>query len=324
MDDAKTEIMQCMEVWGGNQPVNSGVIMTGIDAWVYCRPYTGAAGIAAQAGGDVYFVSSCATGRITRLLVADVSGHGSAVGDIATSLRTLMRKYVNYLDPRQFVGEMNRRFTELSEAGSFATAIVTTFFAPTNHVTFCNAGHPPPLIYRDGQGWIYAEKKERFDDSRPSNLPLGIEDSSAYHQFAVKLRVGDLVLCYTDGLPESRNCNGEFLGQEGLLEVLNSISVADPSQIVPELLRAIETLHPGNLTGDDVTVLLFRANGLGSKVPFVNRVLAPLRLLRGLAASLLPGGGPAPWPDRHPANVGGAIFDSLNDRWSGGDDEAPK
>ncbi len=99
--------MTCMEVWGGNQPVDNGVVMAGIDAWVYSRPYAGPAGTA-SAGGDVYFVSSCATGRITRLLVADVSGHGTAVGDIAISLRTLMRKYVNFLDPLRFVGEMNR------------------------------------------------------------------------------------------------------------------------------------------------------------------------------------------------------------------------
>src|SRR6266576_4310765 len=92
--------MQCMEVWGGNQIVDSGVVMAGLDAWVYCRPFG-----ASDAGGDVYYVSSCATGRITRLLVADVSGHGAAVGDVASSLRLLMRKYVNYLDPGKFIGE---------------------------------------------------------------------------------------------------------------------------------------------------------------------------------------------------------------------------
>src|ERR1700733_14516557 len=131
------EVMQCMEVWGGNQPVDSGVVMAGLDAWVYCRPYAGGAIEPAEAGGDVYFVSSCATGRITRLLVGGVSGHGTAVSDVASSLRSLMRKYVNYLDPRKFVGEMNRRFAELSKDGCFATAVVTTFFSPTNQVTFC-------------------------------------------------------------------------------------------------------------------------------------------------------------------------------------------
>ena len=59
--------MQCMEVWGGNQSVDSGVVMAGLDAWVYCRPYAAVGADApAAAGGDVYFVSSCATGRIAR------------------------------------------------------------------------------------------------------------------------------------------------------------------------------------------------------------------------------------------------------------------
>ena len=97
--------MQCMEVWGGNQPVDSGVVMAGLDAWVYCRPFGGKPDLPAESGGDVYFVSSCATGRITRLLVADVSGHGAVVSEVAGSLRRLMRKYVNYLDPTKFVGE---------------------------------------------------------------------------------------------------------------------------------------------------------------------------------------------------------------------------
>src|SRR5205085_11389593 len=74
--------MQCMEVWGGNAQTNNGVSMLGLDAWVYSKPYE-----SAEAGGDVYYVSSCATGRITRLLVADVSGHGNAVSETAGVLR---------------------------------------------------------------------------------------------------------------------------------------------------------------------------------------------------------------------------------------------
>src|SRR5437660_11237522 len=85
--------MQCMEVWGGNQSVDSGVVMAGLDAWVYSKPYGGSDG-----GGDVYYVSSCATGRITRLLVADVSGHGQAVADLAVALRARMREYVNHIE----------------------------------------------------------------------------------------------------------------------------------------------------------------------------------------------------------------------------------
>jgi len=304
-----------MEVWGGNNPVDSGVVMAGLDAWVYCKPFA-EGDDSPSAGGDVYFVSSCATGRITRLLVADVSGHGTVVNNVATSLRQLMRKYVNYLDPRKFVGEMNRRFTELSQNGCFATAVVTTFFAPTNQVTFCNAGHPPPLIYRAGSGWSYMECQQPLSDS-PMDLPWGIEGSAEYCESDVKLGVGDLVICYTDGLPESRGADGEFLGQGGLLEVARGIEVSDPTKVVPSLLKAIADLYKGNLTCDDITVLLFRPNGVGSTTPLLTRLASPLRIAKGLIRSMLPGGGPAPWPDAHPANIGGALISPLNRLWSG-------
>src|SRR5436190_20843696 len=88
MDDSAHH-MQCMEVWGGNQLADSGVVMAGLDAWVYSKPFGGAEG-----GGDVYYVSSCATGRIVRLLVADVSGHGAKVAQVATGMSAIIRKLV--------------------------------------------------------------------------------------------------------------------------------------------------------------------------------------------------------------------------------------
>ena len=105
----------------------------------------------AKAGGDVYYASSCATGRISRLLLADVSGHGNAVAATAADLRTLMRRFVNRLDQTEFVRLLNQQFMELSEGGTFATAIVSTFFAPSRRLTVCNAGHPRPLMYHAAQ-----------------------------------------------------------------------------------------------------------------------------------------------------------------------------
>ena len=79
-----------------------GVAFGGLDAWVYSKPYGGA-----QQGGDIYYASSCATGRITRLLLADVSGHGQKVAATAADLRTLMRRFVNRLDQTEFVRLLN-------------------------------------------------------------------------------------------------------------------------------------------------------------------------------------------------------------------------
>src|SRR5262245_26580361 len=127
--------MQCMEVWGGNQAVDNGVIMPGLDAWVFRQPFEGD-----DAGGDIHYVSSCATGRVTRILVADVSGHGQQVAKVAGSLRTLMRRYVNYIDQSRLVRGLNTEFSGLAGVGSFATAVVATYFSPTEQLVISNAG----------------------------------------------------------------------------------------------------------------------------------------------------------------------------------------
>src|ERR1700682_5962792 len=143
MSTDMTQHMQCMEVWGGSQLTSRSVEFGGLEAWVYSKPYG-----QAQRGGDVYYASSCATGRITRLLLADVAGHGHSVASTAADLRTLMRRFVNRLDQTEFVRLLNLQFATLSRAGTFATAIVGTFFAPSGRLTVCNAGHPRPLLYR--------------------------------------------------------------------------------------------------------------------------------------------------------------------------------
>jgi len=295
-----TQYMQCMEVWGGNQHVDSGVVMAGLDAWVFSRPYGNSTG-----GGDVYYVSSCATGRITRLLVADVSGHGDVVAGTAASLRGLMRRFVNHLDQKQFVKSMNGQFVALSDVGCFATAVVTTFFAPTNELSLCNAGHPPPLVYRASRkAWEFLDGT----DKDGVNIPFGIDDIDEYGQFSVRLRVNDLVLCYTDSLVEARlKGTSDLLGKEGLLKIVQTLDPTKPEMFTASLLAAIDQQLPGSLDADDVTVLLFRPNGLAKKAPFVTRLMAPIRLMGAIIARPF-SGQPIPWPDFSLPNVGGMFL----------------
>jgi hypothetical protein len=297
--------MTCMEVWGGNQSADSFVTMAGLDAWVYARPYQNS-----EAGGDVYYVSSCATGRITRMLLADVSGHGTKVATMASSLRTLMRKYVNFIDQSRFVRSMNESFTRESQDGIFATAVVATFFSPTCHLTLCNAGHPPPLVYRAReQEWsILRHDADEGDD--PTDVPLGILDLTNYRQFDLKFEVGDLILCYTDSLVESKDEAGELIGSQRLLNLARSIDATDPTQVVPALLERIRNLHPGNLEDDDVTAMLFRLNGSGMDYSFTLRLLAPFRVVGSLFRDHV-----FARPDFKLANIGGALIPSLNRFW---------
>ena len=116
-----TEQMQCMEVWGGNQGVDQHFHLPGLDVWLYSRPFDNASN-----GGDVYYLSSCASGRISRLLLADVSGHGPVVSQFALRLRDLMRRNINRVSQVQFVEGMNEEFINFQQEGLFATTLVGT------------------------------------------------------------------------------------------------------------------------------------------------------------------------------------------------------
>jgi serine phosphatase RsbU (regulator of sigma subunit) len=270
-----TKLMQCMEVWGGNTRTDSGVIMPGLDAWIYSEPWQNE-----SAGGDVHYLSSCASGQVVRMLVADVAGHGEKVADTATQLRGLMRRYVNDHDQRRFVRSLNREFTAASVAGVFATAVAMTFDSPTNSMLICNAGHPPPLWYESTKKkWTYLIPAQ----GSTVNVPWGIEESIDYEQFAVRLHVNDLVLCYTDSLIEARTSDSELLGTEGLLELINKSTVDDPGQFIAQLLARVDDRGHGTLRRDDVTCLLIRPNGLRPKIPYFDRLLTAPRFFAALA-----------------------------------------
>lgn len=290
--------MSCMEIWGGNRATQQNVTLPGLDAWVYSCPYQ-----QAESGGDVYYVSNCATGRITRLMLADVSGHGTAVSETANHLRLLMRRFVNHVQQVKFVSSMNDEFATLNHAGGFATAVVATFLAPTRSMAFSNAGHPIPLFYSaQDRRWRLLEQP-RGPKRSITDLPLGIFENGNYDQLEVKLDVGDLILFYTDAFIESRGADGEMLGSEQFLELVAKLDGQQPEKLIDLIISNMTSLHPGNLTQDDVTLLLFRPSGLEARVPLVKKLLAPFRLLKGIAISLLNGGRGMPLPDYTLANL---------------------
>ena len=302
--------MTCMEVWGGSQLTARRVEMGGLDAWVYSKPFG-----EARRGGDVYYASSCATGRITRLLLADVSGHGSTVASTAANLRTLMRRFVNRLDQTEFVRLLNQQFAALSEAGTFATAVVATFFAPTQRLIVCNAGHPRPLLYQAAKKeWTFLGD-EGTDDEALNNMPLGIIDMTEYEQFDVELKSGDCVLSYTDALIESRDADGEKIGEAGLLRIMNLLGNVEPHLLTNVLLREITGRYPNNLTEDDVTVLLVRANGNKPRRSLRDFLWANIRFVGSLIRAINPWAERPPLPDLNVANIGGAIIPALEQRW---------
>ena len=272
MIDQQAERMQCMEVWGGNRAVQRSIETPGLCTWAYSKPYGGSV-----SGGDVYYLSSCASGRITRMLLADVSGHGETVSEVAIKLRDLMRRNVNYIKQTRFVRAMNQQFASLYDQGHFATALVSTFFAPTKTFTLCNAGHPSPLLYR-AETATWGELAADPDALKSiGDIPLGVLDEAAYSQQQLALAEGDMVLSFSDSLIESEDSDGNQLGVQGILHLVSEIDASSPNQIIPALVRQIGKFRPNNLDQDDTTILLCQVTG--STTPVANSLLAPFRLL---------------------------------------------
>lgn len=281
-----TTHLQCLQVWGGTEAADQQLAMTGLDGYLYARPHQGA-----KRGGDVYYISSCASGRITRVLLADVAGHGSKVSETAQDLRSLMQRYVNFTNQQKFMKELNRRFAEVTETGRFATTVAMSFFAPTRRLSISNAGHPSPLLYRpcDKKWSVLGLDPNDENSDLAADLPLGVEDSAGYQLMDITFEPDSLLLMYTDALIESRDAEGRMLGIRGLVERLNKLDVNDTARIVPDLVDALTQEDDRDLSDDDVTVLLIKANG--KKSEWKKIAMGPINVVRGLMRGVPIGAG---------------------------------
>lgn len=273
--------MQCMEVWGSNRAVDSAVTMTGLDVWAFSQPFD-----ESERGGDVFYLSSCASGRISRVLLADVSGHGAEVARIAESLRDLMRRHVNYISETRLAEKVNAEFARIAKHGGFATALIMTFFAPRRTLTLSNAGHPDPLVYRhktDRWSVLGVESDDPADLDR--NLPLGVLPETRYNTTSTRLDDGDLVLSYSDAFSEARSSNGAMLNISGLRNLMAGAPIGTPAEIIPWLISTLQREDEQNLRGDDATVTLLTPNQL--QVPLRDNLLAPFRFAGDLSRRLV-------------------------------------
>lgn len=257
------QVLQCMEIWGGNQATDRAVATPGLDLWVYSRPHEGAEG-----GGDVHYVSLCGGGMITRFILADVSGHGASVAEMAKSLRTLMRRNINRKNQTRLVEALNREFSDLAKLSRFATAVVATYLTKGDTLTVCNAGHPRPFIYQASTGgWTILRHDSTTTNSNPADLPLGILDGTGYTQLEIPIGRGDLVLFYTDALTEAEDADGRLLGEAGLLEMIRRLDPTKPAAFPAALIAALDVYRSGRPAGDDLSFLLLHHNAGPTRPP---------------------------------------------------------
>jgi len=242
----------CSEVWGGNRKIFRTVELASVTAWVASVPLNEGEG-----GGDLHYMSVCDHDLISRVVLADVSGHGRVVSTMAETLQRLMRENINVWDQSDFMRGLNDTFL-LNSQNKYATAIVLSFHRTTGRLMFSNAGHLPPLWYHARQqtwGWL-----EGNDDSlakKGSGLPIGLIPGTDYSQTVAALEPSDLLVLYTDGVTEAENNAGESLDREQLLKWAREAPTESPEALGQALLKRLESFQ-GRCRNDDETLIVLQ------------------------------------------------------------------
>jgi len=242
--------LACLEVRGGNRSAVYGVDLPGLSAWVSCQPL-----YPATHGGDLYYLSKCSRGAVSRVTIADVAGHGEIVSTAAANLRDALRQHADHWDQSALIRQLNDSFLRGAIGGKYATAFLLSHYAETGEMLFTNAGHLPPLWYRASLGeWSFLEDATPYS-REIADLPLGLIPGTAYNQTAVQLDPGDVLVLYTDGVNEAVDATGEQLGLERLLELARGLPNRSAAAAGQGLLAAVKAFRGSAAPADDETVV---------------------------------------------------------------------
>lgn len=208
------------------------------------------AGPAGSVGGDFYDVFRM-HGGYYGMLLGDVSGKGPAAAAQTALVRHMARGLaLNEVQPGPVAAELNRAVYEQSSVEGFITMLFGVFDVEEAVLRWANAGHPLPLFWRRGQ---IAEQLGE------AGVAFGIFPHADLRIDRVKLAPGDVVVWFTDGLPEARRPGVEMLGVGPLLRTLEGVAERPVSEIAESLYqRAVA--HCGHLE-DDVAVLVAKHVG---------------------------------------------------------------
>jgi len=182
-------------------------------------------------GGDFYDIFEVESGRFG-VMVADVRGHGVSAALYTMWLKSLEAVYASRAgNPAAMITALNRTFTRMAISDSFATAVYAIYDSGSGDFTYCNAGHPPPLVY--------GARQKAVRELESHGMPLGISSEEAYHASTVRLAVGDLAFLYTDGLADVEGKDGRMLAAADLAAILAAAVDADAAELLDRVYNAV-------------------------------------------------------------------------------------
>ena len=201
----------------GFEPTERSLATPGLDLWVYSQPYEGD-----EQEGDVYYVTLCGGGVITRIAVADVSGHGASVAEFSsslsehfyatTSIRKVRKSWSNNSTGNS--APWRRCVDSRQRARNYISCIEGS---TVGFQRWTSSTAAIPDVNRE---WMALPQQSPERNDSPGNLPLGLDDETRDSSAELTLEPGDHVLFYTDALIEAADSSGRLLGVTGLLDIV--------------------------------------------------------------------------------------------------------
>ena len=200
-----------------------------------------------ELGGDLYDFIPLPEDNVG-LVIADVSGKGVPASLIMASVRAALRAQV---DNVYYLYEVIRRVNLMLFRDTKDQEFVTLFYgvldAHNRRLTFCNAGHPPGLLLRDGQ----------VSELTTDNMVLGVSPDEQYTQAVLHLKPNDQILLYTDGLADAVNFQDQRFGTQRIKDAFKSAGHS-AEEVGQNILWHMRKFVGLTKRADDVTMIVVR------------------------------------------------------------------
>ena len=210
-------------------------------------------------GGDFYDFFLLDENRLA-LVMADVSGKGVPAALFMVVSRTLIRSRLMTVgkegeDLAHMAEEINRSLCDNNKNGMFVTAWIGVLDIATGEVAYVNAGHCRPLLRRKNGSCEY-------DDMLGGLVLAGMEDV-VYRQGSLRLRQGDTLLLYTDGVTEATSLQQQLYGEDRLIRTIADADNVTPEELLQELWKDVDEFQKDASQFDDITMLAVTYHGNG-------------------------------------------------------------
>ncbi len=208
---------------------------------------------ARETSGDFYDFIPLAP-RKWGLVVADVSDKGMGAALLMALASSLFRTFTGRYPtlPAVTLNTVSERILSDTRGGMFVTAFLAVFEPHTGRLVYANAGHPPGYLISLRRG------RETIERLRPTGMAMGVDEQTRWRQKELRMEPGDLLVLYTDGITEAQSPQGDFFGEERLLEVVLARMHSPAREIQNALIQAVHRFSGESPRQDDVAVIVMR------------------------------------------------------------------